>query len=85
MSEVALTTDELDGYVRTRVEMVLVTRHTTSSRYLHLKSDDEWLEPVCNTRSDSWMDRSIDVYPPNYFEVCPHCVETRFDVEVMSE
>lgn len=87
MSEVVLTSDELDDYVRHRVESILITSCNNSSRMLHMMSEEDWMEPACNTttRRGGWIDKPIAVYPPDYHPVCPDCVETHFGVEVTDE
>jgi hypothetical protein len=86
MTTLVLTTEELDAYVRERVDTVLVNRHTNSSRTLHIESEENWMEPVCGTRAQyDWLDKPITVYPSNYFPICPHCAETVFDIEVIDE
>lgn len=88
MSEVVLTSDELDEFVRYRVESVLISSCSThTNRILHMLSDEEWLKPACNTtvRRDGWVDKPISVFPPGYRRICPDCVELLFDVEVTDE
>lgn len=86
MSEVVLTTPaELDDYLRKRVDRILISRHTKSSRMLHIPSNEEWMQPVCRATTiheDGWYDKPISVYPPEYHPVCVECAEQRFDVEV---
>lgn len=87
MSTLALTEEELDDYVRKRIDTILVSGHTNSGRLLHIPSDERWMKPVCNARTqrNEWLDKPITVYPPNYFPICPDCAETVFDIEVIDE
>lgn len=86
MSQVVLTPAELDAYLRERVDTILISRHTKSSRTLHIPSTKEWMQPVCCAKTiheDGWYDKPVSVYPPEYHPVCVECAEERFDVEVV--
>lgn len=87
MTETVLATDDLDAFIRQHVERVLITSCCNSDRLIHVLSDKQWLEPVCNAtiRRGEWLDKPISIYPPDYHTVCPDCVELRFDVEVMDK
>lgn len=86
MTETVLTTDQLDSYVRERVETILVTPRNNSSRNLHLQSEDGWMDTVCkSTTTHGWLDKPLSVYPPQYHPICPSCVEERFGVEVLRD
>lgn len=88
MTETVLRPSQLDEFIRHRVEMVLITScSTTTERVLHLMDDEDWMEPACDAQKHrgEWYDKPISVYPPDYHRICPHCVELRFDVEVMDE
>lgn len=88
MTETVLRPSQLDTFVRERVNQVLITScSTTTKRLLHLMSDKDWMEPVCNAQKHrgEWYDKPISVYPPDYHRICPHCVEQQFGVEVVDE
>lgn len=87
MTETALRPSQLDTFVRERVERVLITSCCNSDRLIHVISDEEWMQPVCNAtvRRDGWLDKPISVYPPDYHTICPDCVERAFGVEVIDE
>lgn len=87
MTETVLATDDLDAFIRERVDQVLITSCCNSDRIIHVLSEDEWMDPVCNAtiRRGEWLDKPISIYPEDYHDVCPDCVETRFGVEVVSE
>lgn len=78
------TNDEVDAYVRERVETIVITSCNNSSRMLHMRADSSEIEPVCSTitRRGDWTDKPLAVYPPCYHPICPDCVELLFDVEV---
>lgn len=86
MTEVVLRKDELDDYVRPKVEMVLVSQRRNTSITLHLMDDERWMEPVCGAYARyGWIDKSIELYPRNYAPFCTYCVETHFGIEVTDE
>jgi hypothetical protein len=88
VTEVVLTPDDLDEFVRPRVEWVLISGHTNSSRTLHIKSDEHWMEPVCHTRvqhDGGWLDKPISVFPPDYRPFCTQCVEMKYGIEVVDD
>lgn len=84
MTEVVVSNYDLDGYVRDRVDSVIVSSGGNSSRTLHIEGADG--KPVCSARlrtAKRWMDKSLAVYPPGFHPMCEHCAEQRFDIEVM--
>lgn len=88
MSHVVLTPAELDAYLRERVDTILISGHTNSSRTIHIPSDERWMQPVCGIETkhpDGWLDKPFSVYPSEYHPICTTCAEERFDVEVVDE
>lgn len=87
MTETVLRPSQLDAFVRERVDRVLITSCCNSDRLIHVLSDEQWLQPVCDvtvTRGE-WLDKSLSIFPPGYHDICPTCVKQRFGVEVMDE
>lgn len=87
MTETVLATDDLDEFIRHRVERVLITSCCNSDRLIHVLSDEEWMQPSCDvtvTRGE-WLDKPISIFPSGYHDICPTCVEQRFGVEVEDE
>lgn len=86
MSEVVVSSDELDDYVRPRVEMVLVSQRRNTSITLHLMDDEHWMEPACHAHAKyGWVDKSVTLYPRNYAPFCTYCVEEHFGIEVSND
>lgn len=85
MSEVHLRQEDLDAYVRERVEMVLIGSPTKTDKSLHLPASRDCTESVCRFRSqrDGWRVKAIAVYPPGHVSYCAECVERTFGVEVV--
>lgn len=87
VTKIVLTKDELDDYVRPRVESVVISSGGNSSRTLHIQREGH-AEPVCSARLrtvNQWLEKSVTVYPPNFHPFCDHCVEERFGIEVIDE
>lgn len=86
MSVDVLAPDDRDEFIRKRVDTILISGRSDSSRMLHLLSSERWMEPVCGTQlkpNTRWLDKPISVYPTDHFPICPQCIEARFDVEVI--
>lgn len=87
MSEVHLRQEDLDAYVRERVEMVLIGSPTKTDKSLHLPASRNYSESVCRfyPQRDGWRLKSIAVFPPGHHPFCSECVKRTFGVEVLDE
>lgn len=87
MSSVVSSKDDLDSYLRDKVETILVSGRRNTSITLHLRSHRNQMVPLCGAqtiRDDGWLDKSVAVYPPGFAPFCSQCAKKRFDVEVAS-
>lgn len=85
MSQVVLDVDELDAFVRERIDTVLVGKWTKTSGKLHIPEEPGSTESACRyspRREDGWRDKDIRIYPPHFHGICTRCVNVRFGVEV---
>lgn len=81
MSETLLTPRQLDNYVREREDTVLIGKHTTTPRNLHIPSNSNPEDVSCNARTDregGWHPKRLSVYPPRYHDFCPQCVKRQY-------
>lgn len=86
MTELILTPDELDDYVRSRVDTVLLGKYKTTARSLHIPAQGGSDGVACDARTErdnGWQSKPINVYPPGHHRICPWCAEQRFGIEVM--
>lgn len=82
MNEVVLAPDEVDDYVRPKVDHILVSGRRNTSVTLHIERGDE-MEPVCSAHSPhGWVEKSVAIYPPDYAPFCSRCAEDYFGIEV---
>lgn len=85
MSQVVLKADELDSYVRDRVETVLIGKGTKTTFRLHLPDEPGSERSICpneTKREGGWRAKDFDIFPPGYHKICLTCVRERFGVEV---
>lgn len=88
MNELAIRPAHLDEFVRNRTDTVLIGKHNSSSRSLHIPSSSGSDDVACHaqtTRQGGWLEKPLAAYPPGYYQICPQCAEERFNVEVISD
>lgn len=87
MSKLALTVEQVDSYVRKRVDRVLIGKSNSTPRRLHIPSEHDATDVSCKARTslENWNEKPIAVYPPCYHKFCPWCVDRRFSIEVIDD
>lgn len=83
MSQIILDADDVDEYVRERVDSVLVGKGTKSTVTLHIPDGEgDSICPYQTHREGGWRTKDFAVYPPGHHNICTTCVRERFGVEV---
>lgn len=87
MSKLAMTNEDVDTYVRDRVDRVLIGKSNSTPRRLHIPSEHDNTDVSCKAQTslEDWNVKPINVYPPCYHKICPWCADRRFGIEVIDD
>lgn len=88
MSQVVLQRDDIDPFVRARIDTVLVGKGSKSPVTLHIPDGVGATETVCpyrTHREGGWRVKDISIFPEQNHDFCLRCVRERFGVDVEVE